>query len=375
LWLFVICYGIAVFFEIMFRMLPADVDMIEQPRGVVVGTAAGIYAMYRMIAFHPVFSPTYHAWLRSTPWTAAMPLPKGPVQLVWQDGIVLGTLLILAFGCTMKTLATTVGLFLCVHLIMVMLVLLLASIPAQLYIIAFGMGALLSLEEHGYTDLCALLLLVLCMVARAGLRRSIESISWTSRSVFELTAAELFSSHAKREARTSRRDNALGYPYQTLKARPLKTTVPLVHAVLLGALAAWYVGVYAISTEHPHIKADTLGWILIVVSTLGALIRWLVYRVGHAPPISIRGRLRARTWYIPGYDRIYVAPLAALAIGFVINMGRIKFGIPLHVATPLGVFAVILVLFAAGPDLAHWRLIGHHHLTETREASASMIRI
>src|SRR5260370_34411676 len=61
-------------------------------RSVILGTAAGFYALFRLWRFHPACNLGYAAWLKSTPWTAKKSLRVGPIHLVWQDVLVIGVL-------------------------------------------------------------------------------------------------------------------------------------------------------------------------------------------------------------------------------------------------------------------------------------------
>ena len=74
--------------------LPGDAKQFVETRWVVVGTGAVVFAMFR-VGFHPVHRPEYRAWLACTPWTAAKPLPLGPVHLIPQDGVILALLLLM----------------------------------------------------------------------------------------------------------------------------------------------------------------------------------------------------------------------------------------------------------------------------------------
>src|SRR5262249_55837152 len=69
-----------------------DIPEFVGLRAVEFGAAALVYAVFRLLRFHPACNPAYSAWLEMSPWTAAKPLPVGPVHLVWQDAVVVGSL-------------------------------------------------------------------------------------------------------------------------------------------------------------------------------------------------------------------------------------------------------------------------------------------
>src|SRR4051794_15101064 len=64
---------------------------------VILGGAAGVYALFRVLRFHPKCNQAYAAWLKLSPWTARKPLPLGPIHLVWQDAAVVGVLTLIGW--------------------------------------------------------------------------------------------------------------------------------------------------------------------------------------------------------------------------------------------------------------------------------------
>src|SRR5262249_16385858 len=55
------------------------------------------YGAYRVVRFHPAFQSDYRDWLRDTPWRVGKPLPLGPVPAVFQDAVILGAMVALAW--------------------------------------------------------------------------------------------------------------------------------------------------------------------------------------------------------------------------------------------------------------------------------------
>ena len=81
-------------------MFGTELDTTGDPRRVgdlmrviIPTVAALLYGMYR-VSFYP--SRRYSQWLFSTPWHPELPLPLGPVHLVWQDLVVVVGLMGLA---------------------------------------------------------------------------------------------------------------------------------------------------------------------------------------------------------------------------------------------------------------------------------------
>ena len=58
--------------------------------------ASVLHGTIRVFAIHPIWNEGYQGWLESTPWFSRKPLPLGPVELVWEDGLILGPLILLS---------------------------------------------------------------------------------------------------------------------------------------------------------------------------------------------------------------------------------------------------------------------------------------
>ncbi|MGD1086853.1 MAG: hypothetical protein ABSA47_19120, partial [Verrucomicrobiota bacterium] len=73
-------------------------EMSEFPQffAVMIGAAAALHVLCRLVRFHPALNLRYASWLALSPWTAARPLPIGPIHPVWQDAAVLAILAALA---------------------------------------------------------------------------------------------------------------------------------------------------------------------------------------------------------------------------------------------------------------------------------------
>jgi energy-coupling factor transporter ATP-binding protein EcfA2 len=78
----------------------------------------------------------------------------------------------------------------------------------------------------------------------------------------------------------------------------------------LGLLLGWFVS--ALLSAAPNAPPEFCYLFIVITSMACTFMRLYRYRVGHASPISFLGRLFTGRWIIPGYDRVFLAPLAAL---------------------------------------------------------------
>ena len=89
------------FFEGLIRYLETKNVLVARglpfgPGSLLLVIASIGLGLWRIFAFHPVWSKGYATWLQSTPWTKRKALPLGPVKLIWEDGLTVGALLLLS---------------------------------------------------------------------------------------------------------------------------------------------------------------------------------------------------------------------------------------------------------------------------------------
>lgn len=304
------------------------------------------YGVYRAVRFHPHFRPNYAAWLARTPWTPDKPLPDGPVLLAWQDVFVLGVFLgpvWLVFG---REAWPVVPSFAFAYLLGLAILLYRTAERAAAYLVLFGLGGALLL---GHLPPAALGVLAAAYAAAAvGFRRSLHGFPWPP-DADEL--ARMWVSAAK----------TLGWPFDRLM--PLADPSPLRpwEGPTRGLLVAWalFAVGFQLSRAAPDIRGDRPVIILDLVPLfvcLNALIRVVEYVVGHLPPISLLGRLATGRLVIPGYDVVFVAPLAAVVAVFAVPHGFATAGFAPYVGIAVGAGLAVGILATAGPDRARWQL-------------------
>ena len=152
-----------------------------------------------------------------------------------------------------------------------------------------------------------------------------------------------------------------GWPFDALKPEPPKSRLGRPDLVALSLLLGWFFfAAEAVVADLGPAPAPLMVFgQLLVMMTFGRLA---AYAQGHAPPIGLWGRIRTGRWIIPGYDQIFVAPLAIAIIGILaVDRFRPPF-LTDEVALAGGLALAMLVCTTAGPDLARWRLTGHHRL-------------
>lgn len=378
--------------DVMFRIsflsyrLPLSADIVRELADIRRGTLVGLfvvgcvlYGVYRALAFHPLVRPDYRTWLQSTPWTSRKPLPFGPVHLVWQDAVVTLALGLLAiYGLELPWFAPLL-LLLLPYLICMTLVLGCTDEHALCYALAFGFGALILLSEQ--PDIVAVFAIALYALAFIGLRRSLRQFPWEieednvksgmyvtdGASGYDRTPQlglpmqqvqnQLFTARSTQAARTKQ----IGWPLDKLNPQESLSAISRVDGVLISLLVGWYL--YALN-GIPGLGEWASGtvWVLRFATGVFALVRVGIYCGGYSPPIGFFGRILTGRLIIPGYDRVFVAPLCAVLTSFIAPIVLRSFGLPLGIAIPVSASLVLIVLIIIGPTLPRWRLTGCHRI-------------
>ena len=316
----------------------------------VICLAAAFYGAYRGVTFHPYFRPAYGAWLERTPWTWPMPLPLGPVHLVWEDVIA----------------PVLLGLIALRHEELPVLGPLLISAAAYLAVLGAGfwgtgqkwygfavyslLGLIIRLKH--FPEVAAGVAVGTYFVSLLGLRACLAAFPWKERPM-TFRFWELFDTQKQS-------DKEVGWPFKQLSPAGPTACVPAVYGLLVSLLAGWWLYAGAAIIPDPHDRAAFLGFSYGLGGIGVALVRLIIYVQGFMPPISYWGRVRTLRWIIPGYDQIFLAPLSIAAVGTLAKLALKHFD-PLVVA-PVSVFLTLLIAFNMGPTLRTWHTTGNHRM-------------
>jgi hypothetical protein len=321
----------------------------------VVYLAAILFGVFRATAFHPFYRPGYHGWLRHTPWHAGQPLPLGPLHFVPQDAVLVLLLTALAapkigWACYRVPLV-----FLAVHSLMLGGPLFATGARGYGYATIFLLG--LAVRLAPFPAGCVGAVLAAVGVAHLGLRRTLAGYPWELRGYQSLQTPEGWTRPPG--------PKALGWPFTQQGPKfPDVVGLPLRWADIVScslSVGWWFYALGALLALTPDGEGGLAVWYGMVC--LGAVVgRLVLYCDGYQPPISLAGRWATGRWVIPGYDRVFVAPLCTLATGVGVPVGLLLLGCPAHVAYPVATFLVLLTAQGLGPDLSTWRLTGEHRI-------------
>ena len=332
--------------------------------------AAGLaYGVYRVTAFHPFFRPRYREWLAQTPWTSRKPLPVGPVAWVWEDGVILAGLAVLAWadGHIDPVLAATIPL-------LSGGVLLTTSLFATGtwgfgYATAFALGLAVWLGPNRWAFFGAAI--GANLLGHIGYRRSLNRFPWPSdpsEGWWPFALMVLGVVHDQSRV-------LCGWPFDYL--RPDLSDQPridLADAALISLLSGWWL--FAVgSLLPPQDRMNLLtGCLLLGAGTLSVL-RLGLYRSRCSPPLNFWGRIVTFRWIIPGYHQVYLGPIATLFIPLPCVNLLLRWGIPGDVAIPISFTLAMFVAFSARPSLKSWRLTGRHRILPSYQHTTAFIKV
>jgi hypothetical protein len=323
-----------------------------------------LYGIFRGTAFHPLFYKTYRTWLKNSPWTSRLPLPFGPVQLVVQDAIVVALLVAL---CMLRNAGTHPAWMVLAFLIPCLLRL--AESVATLgavwyaYAAAFGIGLAFRLREWPWWSLGVAL--VVYGILDAGVRRTLARFHEWNFDWIDEHPSMGFNDPSVRQRR-EQRSTSLGWPLDRLSPCLTIPSIRYRDGYLISVLTGWWT--YLTYQLFPWVDASPEASLLIqrmvvpmVPSTI-AIFRIGKYMLGYLPPISLLGRIASGRLIIPGYDKIFVAPLLALLLTIGGPHLLAQFAVPPSIAVFLLSAVATAIALNLGPTLQSWQLTGKHRM-------------
>ena len=145
----------------------------------------------------------------------------------------------------------------------------------------------------------------------------------------------------------------LGWPYRALSPKFNRRPIPAATSLCLSALAGWWSYCFI---KCAQMEAEP-GLVLVLAVGAG-LVRLAIYCGNVAPPFNVLGRIASGRIILPGFDQVFLAPLAVVLIG-VAGGWIIQRSGNWYPEAEAGTMALVsLVLLTGGPTLQHWMLTG-----------------
>ncbi len=307
------------------------------------------HAVFRVLVFHPVFRSGYRSWLELTPWTFRKPLPLGPVELVWEDGLVLGPLILISNTLPDSRAPQLLCTFLLVHLIGVNLSFWLTRSRGFGYATAFGLG--LAVWTWYEPIACLAVLAGTYALAYEGLRRALARFPWVRRgsteTVHDATWIEYLGFYLE----------PCGWPHDRMMADVIRCpSVRRIHAVLCTSLACWWFYALVSLINDPEVRWGVSVGGFVAAMSFTPIIRLGIYIQGYLTPLGPWARIRTNRWIVPGYDRVFVAPICSPLVGLAVLVLLSACGVPGPARCTVAAGMSILAALITPPRLREWRL-------------------
>jgi hypothetical protein len=351
-----------------FRNIPIFARLPLRPGNAIMFVASMQYGLRRAVEFHPIWSEGYRTWLESTPWTNQKPLPMGPVQLVWEDGLVVGSMMLLNAILPEPHSWSILCAFLLGHLLGLTMTLFMTRRRAIGYVTAFGLGLALWLVANPIA--CAATATLVYLIAYEGLWRGLAQFPWKPRAMPDFSDLSNVGAGAAH----------CGWPFDRMIRDVLGQGISRIDAVICCALGSWWLFVLSSFFHGVESRMKLLVVPFCLFMVVLPILRLAIYIDGHRSPVNIWGRIMTGRWIIPRYDQVFIAPLLIVVAGplsvYCLHAARL----PLDVAATIGIGMMTAVALVAPPRLRRWRLTGQHRIvpaipTNQPKAKAQLVQV
>jgi len=230
--------------------------------------------------------------------------------------------------------------------------------PVFAYAIWFGLALVIRLAWWNEWAAAAALAAT-AVVSQVGLWRSWLKFPWAE----ELKSRPTILGYERKSSsdRTALHDDPtkLGslWPHSQLGFAQPSRAVVLWEAWTCAALVGW--SIYAVAGPVPF-AANDVHQVAVTALTAGAgivaLWRCLIYAKSHSPPFSFRGRIATGSLLIPGYDVVFLTPLAIVLGGLPAYFGLWSIGVPPVTSLAITISLLLGLACTGGPRLRAWQL-------------------
>jgi hypothetical protein len=290
-------------------------------------------------------------WLRLTPWTHKKPLPLGPVHPVWQDVVVIGALTAIARWRLKESTFAPLITFGSTYLSLMTMVLLWTRRWAVGVVLGFLWPALMlpQLNATGFY----LLLTAIVVVIWYGHRQSLRAFPWTTQDQPVKPPVSILQKEIQPVSATGAPAH-VGWPLTAIGPKIKIISISTRTAFWLSALFAWW-SFCAIECARDEFPPE----LLILFSFIAAALRFVAYCSYVVTPFNIWGRLVSGRFIVPGFDKVFVTPLAVILISIAGAIVIRRSGAWYPAAESVVIGLLWFVLFSGGPTRKNWVLTGY----------------
>lgn len=315
-------------------------------------------------SFHPLLWTLYGRWLARTPWRVSKPLPLRTVHLTLGDIVFLGVVALLLLHGNYFTLLRVPLLFLAGYLAVVGASLLTTDTEAYGYAIVFGLGLVVRLWMNPWAALAVAALLY--PIAYFGLLDSLARFPWSKPELLSTREAPLKATAptpGRGKATNAAGSMALGWPFDLLRPNQPDTGIGRWDGAAISLLLGWWVYAILANPLEPELRRMIVGLGSLLFPMSLAFVRILRYCLNFSSPINLLGRVFTSRWIIPGYDKVFVAPILAIAVSAIGEWLIAGMGCDQLVVVPIVVASAAMLILNLGPSFQDWRHTGNHRIS------------
>ena len=293
-----------------------------------------------------------------TPWSVAKPLPLGPVELVPEDALGIGLVILLGAIYPAPRSIELVNVFLLSHMISVVATFWRTQVMPFGYVAAMLLGFVPLLWARSWLDL--LVLTGIYLIIHEGLWRSLKRFPWNTEGF--LTDLRL--------VEATDPNPPCGWFFDRFHRDIVRATeISRIDAALGCTLGSWWIFVTSSLITDRNDRMSFLFFFALTVMVLAPAGRMAIYTQGCRFPISLWGRFVTFRWVIPGFDQVFVGPICSFLVGPCAIVLWRNSRIPGEIVMSLAAGLTVLVALVCPPRLRHWRLTGRHRLVPTFQES------
>lgn len=333
---------------------------------------AGAYAIFRILRFHPACNHAYAAWLKLSPWTAERPLPLGPVHPVWQDGVVVGALALLAFAHAHIDPLIPVMAFGFFYLVGMTGVIAYTRTFSAFTALVFLWPALLLPAFEGWP--MALIAVGIVVVIWCGYKKGLRGFPWAFLESSPRSSASILNVQIKVgspvEPSSENPRASVGWPFSVLSPKLHCYSISPANGLILSAALGWWA--LCLITRF---EIQSLSETILMLTIFAAAIRLAFYCSGITAPFNFFGRITSGKIIIPGFDKILLTPLAAVLVAVAGGVIIRRSGSFYPIAEAVVIAAIWSVLLIGGPRLRNWNLTGRHRFRTPSRAAANQQKL
>lgn len=348
----VIAYLIIIFpLSLLFRFVEAP-EKIKEPATVYSCIILFCYGLSRVWRFHPEFNKSYLTQLALSPWELGKALPRGRVHLFWADAVVVAFFILLTFLFPVYDRVTLLMSFFVGY--NMGLLLSFCSSGQERFITLYVLLTPLTVFPHLNPYLALLVLIGLTAIGTYGLHYYLKEFPWNT-SWWKFNQVEELKKKAAQE-------RIIQWPFLELNATRISSG-GIGMGIAVAALFSWWFHVVDwlfIQLE----KEEAFSGVLVVVifSTIGG--RLLIYVTKYHPPISALGRIFTGRLIIPGYDKVFLAPIITTVVAGLAIVSGWKFDMSVSLTMKCAAALAIFLSISLPPSLEKWHYTGNHRIAK-----------